>query len=488
MLLTLEDVRRHVALAEIGTPPEDLAAVPLSSVSIDTRTIRSGALYVPIVGARFDGHDFVREAFRKGAQAALWQQDHGPPPEDGVVFVVDDTRRTLMDLARLNRRRFGRPVIAVTGSNGKTTTKALLAQALGARYRVLASEGNQNNDIGLPLTLLRLGAAHDLAVVEMGMNHAGEIRRLAECAEPDVGVVTNIGEAHIGHLGSREAIADAKLELLCGLRSDGDFIYPAEEPLIARHPWLQAFGGRRWTVGRTEAARIRYRLLADRGFEGTLWAVRATDEGSTDEAVLHVPLFGEALGANGVLAYAVSRLFGVTADEANTAWRALPAIPGRMRVVRGIGGMTLIDDAYNAAPTSVRAAVRALASLRGYSDRIAVLGDIGELGAHAESLLETLAEERAFERITVLTVGEMIETLTRALKRRGLAARHFTDRAALIAALRVYARPDAVVLVKASRAAALETVVQALEDAAGTEGEPPTNADDAPYADDGGVR
>ncbi|PTQ54781.1 MAG: UDP-N-acetylmuramoylalanyl-D-glutamyl-2, 6-diaminopimelate--D-alanyl-D-alanine ligase [Hydrogenibacillus schlegelii] len=430
---------------------------PFAGASIDSRTVGPGELFIPIRGERFDGHDFVREAFARGARASLWQKDHGPPPEGGLYFIVSDTRQALLCLGRENRRRFGGPVVAVTGSNGKTTAKTLLAAALSTRYRVLATEGNQNNEIGLPLMLLRLSSLHELSVLEMGMNHAGEIRRLSEAAEPDVGVVLNIGEAHIGLLGSRAAIAEAKLELLFGLSPAGDLFYPAAEPLVTDHPAVRAYPGRRWPVG--DGGRVAARLVDDLGWDGTVWAVRV-DGGA--EVELRVPLPGEALGTVGVFAFAVARLFGVGPEAASAAWRNLPPLPGRMRRLRGRGGMTLIDDAYNAAPTSVRAAVRTLAKVPGYRHRVAVLGEMYELGPHGPALLQALAEEPAFQAVEVLTVGREIALLAEALRARGRAARHFEAEEALLAALSAYARPEAIVLVKGSRAAGLERIVAAL--------------------------
>ena len=224
-------IRKRVGGDWIGSVADRHLLV--DGVSTDTRKPMPNRLFVPLVGTRFDGHDFLTEAVKQGAAAALWQRDH-PLPETPPIplILVDDTLKALQELAAAVRRQWEIPVVGVTGSNGKTTTKELIAGVLSSRYRVHKTEGNLNNHIGLPLTLLSAPPDAEAAVVEMGMNHRGEIALLSRLAAPDIGVITNVGDAHLEFLGSREGIAEAKLEIREGLSEEGTLIIHGDEPLL----------------------------------------------------------------------------------------------------------------------------------------------------------------------------------------------------------------------------------------------------------------
>jgi UDP-N-acetylmuramoyl-tripeptide--D-alanyl-D-alanine ligase len=427
-------------------------AAALGPISTDSRQLAGGQLFIPLVGERFDGHGFLEQALRIGAQAALVQRDRADQLPDGLpCWIVDDTLNAYQQVALLHRRRLHAAVVAVTGSAGKTTTRELIRAALAPLGPVVASSGNENNDIGVPLTLLKADAATRAVVVEMGMRGLGEIDRLSRTAEPAVAVITNIGTAHIGRLGSREAIATAKCEITSQLAPDGVVVIPAGDPL------LEAALARVWG-GRT----LRVALGDDPGSDGADllgdWQPDR-DHLLVDGEELCQPLEGRHNARNLLLAVAVARHLGVPLSQLLQLEVAVPG--GRNRRLQQ-GSLTVLDETYNASPEAVLAALDLLASQPGR--RFAVLGTMLELGERSVELHRAVADravERGLDGLVVVSGGAEAEAMAAAaaaLPR--LAVVDSPEQAA--DPLTSWLQPGDVVLLKASRGVALERLLPLL--------------------------
>jgi UDP-N-acetylmuramoyl-tripeptide--D-alanyl-D-alanine ligase len=438
------------------------------SVSTDTRALAPRALFVALKGERYDGHDFLDLAAEKQAAGALVQKSGSRIQDSGLsdrlpLLLVDDTRKALGGLAAHWRSRLSMPLVALTGSNGKTTVKEMLASILREACAaessildpescVLATRGNLNNDIGVPLTLLELAPGHRYAVIEMGMNHAGEIRYLARLASPDVALVNNAGPAHIAFFASVEAIARAKGEIFEGLKPGGTAVINADD----RHAglWRELAGGRRvveFGLAQPAAVTATYRL---NWLESEI--VVKTPLGQAT-AVLKAP--GVHNVRNAVAAAAAAVALQVPAPAIAQGLTRYAGIKGRLQKKAGLKGATLIDDTYNANPESVRAAIAVLAQAPG--DKLLVLGDMGELGPGASELHAAVgryAREQGIDRM--LALGEASAHATRAF---GAGARHFERIEDLLAEAESALAPGVTVLVKGSRFMQMERVVNSFE-------------------------
>jgi UDP-N-acetylmuramoyl-tripeptide--D-alanyl-D-alanine ligase len=373
--------------------------------SIDSRTVSAGDLFVAIRGDRFDGHDFVAAALAAGASGVVVARTPvlpqagagGPAP---LVIQVDDTTRALQDAAREMRRRSGAKVVAITGSAGKTTTKELTAEFLAAEYSVFRNKGNFNNHIGLPLSLLELGARPDVAVVELGMNHAGEIRTLVGIAEPDVRVWTNVGDAHVGFFASPDAIADAKAEIL-EAAGPGDLLVAGADDARIRAR-IGAFAGRTVTFGLSDRADVRASLVEHRGLDG-MAATVTTPRGSTR---LDTPLLGTGNLLNLLAATAVATELGVPLEAIGPRAARMRPAAHRGELLRLPGGITLIDDSYNSSPAALQRSLETVRNATGSARKIAVLGEMLELGDHASRLHDECGWAAADSGLDLLiTVG-----------------------------------------------------------------------------------
>lgn len=437
-----------------ATAREQFLRAGVDGVSIDTRTLEAGQLFVPLAGAHADGHAFLAAAFARGAAAALcararYAEFEGKEP--GPLVVVDDPTLALQRLARGYRQGWQGLMIGVTGSVGKTTTKDLVAAVLTASAPTLKTEGNLNNHWGVPLTLLRLRPEHRAAVVEMGMSQPGEIAMLAALATPNAAVITNAGAAHLEHLGSLEAIAREKASLAAGLGPRDVVFAGADSPrLIAA---LHGMRPRIVTYGLDAKAEVRPERVTALGEQGSRIEVAGFPP-------FTLALLGRHQVANALAAVAVAREFGVDPERAAAAIAAVRPAKGRMEV-RHAGGATLLVDCYNANPDSVRAALETLAALPGATRRIAVLGDMLELGEGAQAIhRQTAAAVRDAE---LWTVGSFAADW--AAGGRGVAreVRVFADLPELREALRAALAPGVAVLVKGSRGAALERALEGIE-------------------------
>lgn len=436
----------------------------IASYSIDSRTLAAGDLFVAIRGERFDGHRFVNEALARGARGVVVQDavDVAGAGGDTVVVRVADTTRALQDLGREVRRRSGARVVAITGSAGKTTTKEAAAEFLAARYTVFRNKGNLNNHIGLPLSLLQLQSRPDIAVVELGMNHPGEIRTLVGIAEPEIRVWTNVGDAHLGFFESADAIADAKAEILeQACRTDVLVANADDRRVMARAP---GFAGRVVTFGISSTADVQARAVEARGLEGSS-AVLRTPAG---EASLTTPLLGLGNLANVLAGTAVALQFDVPlTDIVARAARLRPATH-RGELIRLPGGVTLVDDSYNSSPAALRRALEVVSAATGCARKIAVLGEMLELGAHAERLHEECGRRAAASGLDILVTvgGPPARTMAEAavasgMPRAAVAHAASSEDAASLASTRV--RPGDLVLVKGSRGIRTDLVVDRLK-------------------------
>ncbi|HID46917.1 MAG TPA: UDP-N-acetylmuramoyl-tripeptide--D-alanyl-D-alanine ligase [Chromatiaceae bacterium] len=428
--------------------------VQISSVSTDTRLLAEGDLYVALTGPRFDGHDFLETAVAQGAAAAMISR----PCEVNLPRVqVADTRIGLGQMAAAWRRRSQASVVAITGSNGKTTVKEMLAAILSRMGKTLATRGNYNNEIGLPLTLCRL-QDEDYAVVEMGANHPGEIDYLSRITQPDVAVLNNAGRAHLEGFGDLRGVALAKAEILNGLSVDGVFVFNADDDYADL--WRQLAASHRCLgFGLGEAADIYSPadslelVWGEDGFHST-FVVHTP----TDELQINMRLAGEHNRMNALAAVAAAHVLGAGREDMEQGLASLQPVPGRLCPLPGATARWIIDDSYNANPDSASMAMDVLSRAPGR--RLLVLGDLGELGEGAAELHSALGELASDRRIDLLyTCGSLSEKASQAF---GGGARHFADQDALIACLLAELKSSDVVLVKGSRSAAMERTVKAL--------------------------
>jgi UDP-N-acetylmuramoyl-tripeptide--D-alanyl-D-alanine ligase len=468
-VLTLGDLWRALT----GREPAHggTAEAELSSVVIDSRLAGPGSLFVALRGERRDGHAFVRDAFERGAIAALVSRPvegltsfaaEGEFPAEAqvpVCLVVPDALRALQDLSAYYRRQYPAVrVIGVTGSVGKSSTKEAIAAVLAQRYRVLKSEGNYNNEIGLPLTLLQLERGHERAVLEMGMYALGEIARLVEISAPSVGVVTNVGPVHLERLGSIEAVAEAKAELARGLAPDGVLVLNGDD---ARVRAMAAATPARTviTYGLAESCDLRATDVTSRGLQG----VDATFGYRGDAWQVRLPWPGRHNVYVALAAAAVGLAEGLNWEEIDAGLRGLGGL-GRLRLVPGPAGATILDDTYNASPASTLADLDLLAELPGR--RIALLGDMLELGSEEEEGHRRVGR-RAGEVVEMLVVvGRRARWIAEEALRVNpdLMVEMAEDRGAAATWLRARLRAGDHVLVKGSRGMALEEAVSLLRE------------------------
>jgi len=458
--LTLGWVARSVG----GTLQSGDPGLPVGDVLTDSRSLRAGDLFVALRGPRFDGHSFVEEVLERGAAGAIvergWAGNRTAGRGGGVV-AVDDTLRALQDLAHAVRLAAETRVVAITGSAGKTTTKETIAEMLATRYRVAKNKGNLNNHIGLPLSLMQLRTRPDVAVMELGMNHAGEISRLVEIAEPDVRVWTNVGDAHLGFFASADAIADAKSEILERATTTTLLVCNADDPRVMAR--ARTFPGRIMTFGMTEAAGVRAVDIEDRGVDG----MRARLSTPAGERRLETPLLGRGNLANVLAASAVALDAGIGLDAiVEVAARLRPA-DRRGAVTRLGGGVTLIDDSYNSSPAALRRALEVVARESRCERKIAVLGEMLELGEHSKRLHEECGRAAAAAGVALLFAigGAPARALADAAVAAGMpreSVTWFAQSADAVAPIAAQVRRGDLVLVKGSRGTRTDLVADRL--------------------------
>ncbi|MBA2174267.1 UDP-N-acetylmuramoyl-tripeptide--D-alanyl-D-alanine ligase [Halobacillus locisalis] len=426
--------------------------ITLRSIMTDTRKKAKQSLFIPIIGQSFDAHAFIGEAIRQGATAALWQKDKELPslvPTDFPVFFVEDTTKALQDLAHFYLRKINPIVVGVTGSNGKTTTKDMVAAVLNKKYRTHKTQGNFNNHIGLPLTVLSMDTKTEALVLEMGMDHAGEISVLSRLAEPGYAIITNIGESHIENLGSREAIAAAKLEITEGL--DGSCIIDGDEPLLQK------------------AKEKEYSISC--GFGESCAYVAVVQQLTDEETVFKVngelyklPMAGRHNVKNASYVIALAQKLGLTKEQIQQGFLEIEVSGMRFEKHTGKEGALIINDAYNASPTSMKAVIEIIRHLTSKSKKVLVLGDMFELGEHSEQLHASVAEAINEDIDVIYTIGEHSRAISDAVKAKalGIETKHFTEKESLSHQIQSILTEETVVLIKASRGMKLEELLDEL--------------------------
>ena len=441
---------REICAAVGGTLLQDSGA-PVTGVTTDSRAVQPGQLFIPLVGERFDGHAYISKALEGGAAGCLT----AAAPETllpGKLYIqVADTRLALKALASWYRNKFDLPVVQVTGSAGKTTTKEMIASVLSQRYNTLRTEGNFNNDIGAPLTLLRLMPEHQAAVIETGMNHFGEIRYLGEMVRPDIAVITNVGDAHIENLGNtRQGILRAKCEIFENLTTEGIAVLNGDDELLNTVTLPQTI--LRCGVG--DGCGVRVTDIDDRGLEGV--ACTVTIEGEHYRLTTSAP--GRYMIYPMAMAAAIGRRLGLTGEEIAAGVAAYTTVGSRMHLIRRPGERRVIDGCYNANPQSMAEGLRMLAASPA-QHRVAVLGDMGELGQLTAQAHRDMGALTRRLGLTAVAVGEKMHALTEADPQ----AQWFATVEEAMPAIRQLFTPGTAVLVKASHAMHFERIVKELE-------------------------
>jgi UDP-N-acetylmuramoyl-tripeptide--D-alanyl-D-alanine ligase len=433
----------------------------VSGVAIDSREVRAGDLFVALSGEHADGHDFLPQAFESGATGALVEREDA---FRGPVVIVDDTGRALLELAADERRGLQTTVVGITGSTGKTSVKDLTSAVLATRFRVHASPRSFNTEVGVPVTLLTAEPDADVIVCEMGSRGRGHITLLTDVARPHVGVITNVGLAHMEMFGSRQAVADAKAELVESLPGEGVAVLNADDPVVREFD------------RRTQARVLRFGIAADaevRGEDLTLDrdgrpSFTMVTPAGTERVELSVA--GEHMAWNALAAAACGVGLGLTAGECAAGLKEARVSPWRMEVLESPSGLRILNDAYNANPSSMAAALRAARAMAGEGRCIAVLGEMAELGSIAAEEHERIGELVARVRIDrLVTVGEAADAIAVSAVREGVEPERVTRCSTVEEALEAVlsdVRPDDLVLVKASRAVGLEQLAERLMEAA----------------------
>ncbi|MBN8207380.1 UDP-N-acetylmuramoyl-tripeptide--D-alanyl-D-alanine ligase [Bacillus sp. NTK071] len=439
---------------EFSQGPVDHELV-FEGVATDTRKDCTNKLFVPIVGEVFDGHRFIDRAIENGATGTLWERSK-PFPKDLEgriqVYMVEDTTVGLQELAKQILKEQKPYVIGVTGSNGKTTVKDMLEAVLSPKYQTYKTQGNLNNHWGLPMTVLAMPEGTDVLILEMGMSSSGEISLLTSIAKPDIAVITNIGESHLLQLGSRENIAKAKMEIAEGLKSDGLLVIDGDEPLLAPvHEDALSCG-----YSETNDLQIDKVEKRENGYTFTL---------KNENSPFEINLLGKHNIKNAIYSIAAARKLGLSEDEIHKSLSSLTLTGMRLEKYRLPSGALIINDAYNASPTSMKAAVETLVELEGFDQKIAVLGDMYELGDEEEALHRDIASSVRAPITEVITVGEKAKWIYDGLtedKAQQVPAVSFENKEEAASYLEGKLDDRTAVLLKASRGLGLETILKAL--------------------------
>ena len=423
----------------------------IDRVTSDSRTAGTGALFIALKGTRVDGHDFMAGCIRAGAVACLTERE--PTPQERPAIQVDSTLRATGALAAWHRARFAIPVIGITGSVGKTTTKEMIAAVLSQRFNTHKTQKNLNNELGVPWTLLRLDDGHQVSVVEMGISDFGEMRRLTHMVRPTIAVFSVIGDAHLEFLGDRDGVMRAKGEIFEGMDENGLAVLNGDDPIQRKcHPNM-----RRVTYGLGEGCDVRGADVRNLGENGMRMTVRHS--GGTFEVA--IPAFGNHLASAALAAAAVGLELGLTGEEIARGVAQYQTVGDRARVIHA-GDMTIVSDCYNANPNSCQAAVDSLMQLEG-KRRVCVLGDMLELGPRTEELHHGVGEYAAKAGVDlVIGCGPLSRAIADGAKAAGSDVLYYEDKARLIAALGDILRPGDCVLVKASHSMAFEEIVKRL--------------------------
>lgn len=493
---------------------EEIYGLTAGGIATDSRGDVEGKLFIPIVGENFDGHDYIESALNRGAAYALTERGGNERLNERIInerlIKVESTRQTLIGLASYSRSLFTGPVTAITGSAGKTTTKEMIASVLSQRFNTLKTKGNFNNDIGLPLTLLGRKDSHEAMVLEMGMNHRGEISVLSKIGKPDICLITNIGDAHIENLGSREGILQAKSEIFEGMREGGTVVLNGDDPLLAGLPPVPHAGKTIYCYNEgtpapfqiehdfikpgdqvlrdSEGKALRYyansggnmeilshsyyavsdgeeadspragnwiqaSMIGRRGLRGTSctisWHIEGIPGWSEGSTNVEIPIPGDHMIMNAMMAFAVGIELGMSPLEIFVGIKSFTP-PGHRMSITEANGITIINDAYNASPSSMKAAIDMLETVKGR--KVCILGDMFELGDFAPAMHKEVGEYAAEKSDLLISIGTLSKHMG--------AARHFATKEDFLSQWKNHLHLGDTVLIKASRGMALETVVE----------------------------
>lgn len=451
--LTLENIAKACRGTYCGS--SDRAGREVQSITTDSRRVQPDALFVAIPGARVDGHTFIEDVVKKGALAVLAERDLGPRPYPYIR--VDSSLQAVKDIAEFYLQGLGIPVVGITGSVGKTSTKEAIAAVLSQKYRVLKTQGNFNNELGLPLTIFRLREEHELAVLEMGINQFGEMSRLAKIAKPDTCVITNIGPCHLEYLGDRDGVFRAKTEIFQFLKPDGRAVLNGDDDKLAA---VSAVNGQKpLFFGMNHRAEIWADNVENHGLAGTRCRIHLGEEAFP----VQIPIPGGHMVSNALAATAVGRCYGLSAEEIRKGIESLEAVSGRMRTIQS-GALTVIDDCYNANPVSMKASLDVLQHTQGRT--VAILGDMGELGADELRLHQEVGVCAARAGLDLcICVGTLSRHLAKAARQENpaLEVRYFKRLEELMEILPDLAEQGGSVLVKASHFMGFEKIIAFFE-------------------------
>lgn len=456
--IEVDDVKRQLTEVAtwLNTEAQHAENILVEGVAIDSRVIKRGDLFIPFRGEQVNGHKYVRGAIENGAVASLWLKDEPNPPTDLPLIFVEDAEHALQQMARAYRSELQCEVIGVTGSNGKTSTKDLIASVLAPYFKVQKTEGNYNNELGLPLTILSIEETTQYAVLEMGMSGFGEISFLSRLAQPEIVIITNIGEAHLQDLGSRKGIAQAKFEIIDGLQQGGTLIYDGDETLL-----------RELVEQNTHIQSVSFGLED----KNDIWikTVDATSSGSEFSTkglltnTFTIPVYGSHQAKNALAALLIGNKAKLSLNQMVRALQQAELTPMRMQPVLGMNGELYINDAYNAAPTSLRAALHFLQTSTLRNEKWVVLGDMLELGEQERAYHESFAEDLLTMDLTgIILFGPRMKWLYEKVKNSKSVARlHWIEEehAAIRVILQAEANEHSVILLKGSRGMMLEKVL-----------------------------
>lgn len=454
----LYDIVKAVEGELINAPSEDIV---ISGVFHDSRELTEGSIFVPIIAER-NGHDFIEDAIEKGASASFWSDDLKNAPDNLPLIKVEDTERAFRDFGRWHLGQVNPKVIGITGSNGKTTTKDMTAAVLSQKYKTHKTPENENNQLGVPKTLLSMPRETEFLVLEMGMSEPGEITILSNATNPDAVAITMIGESHIQAFGSREKLTDEKMSILDGLKEGGLFIHPYNEELITDRLDDSV---RDETFGMEEAADVYANNIIEET-ERTTFSVSIDLEGEIQSSDITIPVPGKYNVNNALIAILFGLEFGVSLEEAKEGLEHFELTKNRLEWLDGKNEVRLLNDAYNASPTSVKAALSYFSNIKTEGEKVVVLGDILELGKQAKELHESIAEAVELDKFkAVFLYGEEMEALYNVLKDRENSEHvtHFSgDKGPLIEAIEKGTKPRDIVLFKSSNGTDLLSVVDEL--------------------------
>ena len=445
MKLTIKEIAQVLGISGIVDERE------ISSVEFDSRKIEKDGLFVPLPGTR-DGHDFVHAAKENGAIATLWQKERANVPSDLVVLPVEDVTQAFQIIAQYYKQKIAPKTVAITGSNGKTTTKDMTASVLAQKYRTYKTQGNYNNDLGVPYTMLHMPDDTEVLILEMGMDHAGEIHFLSQLGQPDVAAITLIGEAHLENLGSRKNIAKAKMEIVDGLAKDGVLFVPADEPLLADliapiSQGVQTFG------------------LAQGDLQATI--INETSESTSfvvNEETFVIPFLGGYNVKNALIAYGVGRYLGLSSEQIKNGLAQVELTKNRTQWLQAKNGAKLLSDVYNANPTAMRLVLESFGRLTLPGRRIAVLADMLELGPDSLAMHASMAEAIVGRYDFVYLYGEQMQALANRLTELNVPHAYFipAQRQAFLEQVQQEIQPSDSVILKGSNGMQLSELVALL--------------------------